>query len=173
MPLRVVTPRHEFMNSHPITAPLPHGTGPPLAAGVSVRMSSRGGSGEQVNVPAANEPDEPDEGLRRESRRNQPFVVQSSAAQSTGGALGDMMGESSSPCSRHRVVAQDMIDIGDWNHNQELTFTEATCMLEGSKHQEFGRWMAWRMADGFRQLDYDCGGNLDLDEYDCGILKSK
>ena len=42
-------------------------------------------------------------------------------------------------------------------------------MLENSKHQDFGRWMAWRMADGFRRLDKDHGGNLDVDELTAAV----
>ena len=118
MPLRVPTPRHDFMNAGQ------RFVGPTRNPGPLPPTSLCDESPVAPAVATTLEPEaeaEVEEALR--SRRDTPFHVSQAASPSTGGALGAMMGEVGSG-NRHRAMALEILEIGDWNRNIELTQPE-------------------------------------------------
>jgi len=67
-------------------------------------------------------------------------------------------------CARASIAAAEVMGLSDRNRNGELSYTELTVMLEGTEHEGFGRWVKTRRQHGWRSVDSDGKGSLDVTE---------
>jgi len=62
------------------------------------------------------------------------------------------------------AVSGGIMRVADVNKNGGLSYTEITCMLEGSSYQDFGRWMDLGKQKGFQKYDLNKEGLIQGDE---------